>query len=157
MGTGVNASKLVAYGLAAPPVGVSASKLVAYALPAPPVGAAVSKLVAYAVLNATNTNPPVWPSFTLPTGYVSNFYSVSWDLTPAAAPTTYTVVSGSIPPGLVLNSPSGDLGGITGTPTTAGVYSFTLRATNAYGTADQAFSITVAAPTGVGGNFAWAA
>lgn len=158
MADGVQASKLVGYALPAPPTGVDASKLVAYALPAPPIGVDCSKLVAYAILGSTNFNPPVWPNFSMPNGVVGVAYSATWDLSPAAPPTTYTVVSGSLPPGLTLNSPSADLGSITGTPTTVGTYPFTLRATNAYGTADKAFSITITSTSGggVGGSFTYA-
>jgi hypothetical protein len=59
-------------------------------------------------------------------------------------------VSGSVPPGLTLNS----TGSVTGTPTTVGTYPFTIRATNAYGSADQPSSITIfSAPTG--SNYGW--
>lgn len=44
-----------------------------------------------------------------------------------AAPYTYAVVSGSLPPGLSLGATSGTL---TGTPTTAGPYNFIVRATD---------------------------
>ena len=145
---GVNDSKLVAYGLLAPPTGVDVSKLVGYVLPSPPAGVDVSKLVAYAVLTAINTNPPVWPTLTFPSGFVGNAYSYAWDLYPAAPPTTYTVNSGSLPTGTTLNSPSADLGNVSGTPTGAGVYSFTLLATNTYGTAvSPSYSITISAPS----------
>lgn len=154
---GVNVSKLVSYALPAPPSGVSASKLNAYLLPTAPIGVACSKLVAYAVLSATNTNPPVWPSLTFPNGYVSNPYSYAWDLAPAAPPTTYTLNSGSLPPGLSLNSPSADLGNVSGTPTTAGTYTFTLLATNAYGTAvSPTYTIIISSPVGAGGSFTYA-
>lgn len=148
---GVNVSKLVSYGALAPPVGVDVSKLVSYLIPAPPTGVNVSKLVAYAVLSATNTNPPVWPAVSPPTGFVNNAYSYSWDLTPAAAPTTYTITSGSLPPGLALNNVGADVGSITGTPTTVGAYSFTVLATNTYGTAPRAMSIIITQPAG--GNY----
>lgn len=46
---------------------------------------------------------------------------------------TYTVQSGSLPPGISLNSSTGDL---TGTPTTNGTYTFTIRGTNDGGTTD---------------------
>jgi hypothetical protein len=154
--SGVNVSKLLGYALPTAPTGVDVSKLIGYALPTAPTGVDVSKLVAYAVLIAGNTNPPVWPTFSMPNGIVGIVYSATWDLSPAAPPTTYTVVAGSIPPGLTLNSPSADLGSITGTPTTAGTYPFTLRATNAYGTADKAFSIVIAAASSGGGSFTWA-
>jgi hypothetical protein len=84
---------------------------------------------------------------------VGSSYSQRWDLAPAAAPTTYTLQAGSLPPGLSLSNVGNDVGQLAGTPTTAGAYSFTLRATNAYGTADQAFTLTVVNPSGVGG--AW--
>lgn len=152
-----NASKLVAYALPTGPIGVDASKLVAYALPTAPVAVACSKVVAYAVLAATNTNPPVWPALTFPSGYISNPYSYAWDLSPAAPPTTYTLNSGSLPPGLTLHSPSADLGNVSGTPTTAGTYTFTLLATNSYGTAvSPTYSITISAPAGAGGSFVYA-
>lgn len=138
-------------------VGVNTSKLVAYALTTPPKGISASKLVAYALLTATNTNPPVWPSLTFPNGYVSNPYSYAWDLTPAAPPTTYTLNSGSLPPGLTLNNVSADVGSVTGTPTTAGVYTFTLLATNAYGSAvSPTYTITISTPVGGGGSFTYA-
>jgi hypothetical protein len=153
---GVDVSKLVGYGVLAPPAGVDVSKLVGYGVLAPPVGIAVSKLVAYAVLSAINTNPPVWPTISPPIGYVGNAYSLTWGLSPAAPPTTYTLYSGSLPPGLSLNSISADLGSITGTPTTAGSYSFVVTATNAYGKANQPMTITINNPVGGGGAFVWA-
>jgi|SRR6185312_3185239 len=132
--------------------GVNVSKFVAYAVTAPAVGVNVSKLVAYAVLSATNVAPPVWPSFTFASGIVGAAYSQSFDLSPAAPPTTYSVVSGALPGGLTLSNVSDDIGSLTGTPTTVGSFSFTLRATNAYGTADKAFTITI--PTvASGGSF----
>jgi len=58
-----------------------------------------------------------------------------------ATPFTWTVDSGSLPPGLSLSSG----GAITGTPTAAGTFNFTLRVTDATGlTATQALSITIA-------------
>jgi hypothetical protein len=107
-------------------------------------------------LSAINTNPPVWPTISPPIGYVGNAYSLTWDLSPAAPPTTYTLYSGSLPPGLSLNSISADLGSITGTPTTAGSYSFVVTATNAYGKANQPMTITINNPGGGGGAFVWA-
>lgn len=43
---------------------------------------------------------------------------------------TYSISSGSVPPGLTLNASTGVL---SGTPTASGNYSFIIRATNAYG------------------------
>lgn len=153
---GVNVSKALDYIAASPPVGVSVAKAIDFLAASPPNAVAVSKLVGYAILNATNTNPPVWPSLTFPDGYVSNPYSYAWDLTPAAAPTTYTLNSGSLPPGLSLHSPSGDIGNVSGTPTTVGVYTFTLLATNAYGAVvSPTYSITIHNATGVPVPLVW--
>ncbi len=53
----------------------------------------------------------------------------------------WTLVSGELPPGLELSESPGR---ITGTPTTAGTFSFTVRVTDSRGeTADRTFSITV--------------
>ncbi len=50
---------------------------------------------------------------------------------------TYAVTSGALPAGVTLNSSSGALGG---SPTTTGVFSFEVTATNTYGTAAATFS-----------------
>lgn len=57
-----------------------------------------------------------------------------------ATPITFSVVAGTLPTGLSLDPSSGAL---SGTPTTAGAYDFTVRAENAYGTDDQQFTGTV--------------
>jgi hypothetical protein len=150
-GTGVNVSKANVYAVLQLPPAAYVSKASAYAVLSNPTGVNVGKANAYAVLFTTNFNPPVWTSFTFAGGVIGSAYSQQWDLTPAASPTTYSVVAGSLPTGLSLTSPSGDLGVISGTTTVAGTYSFTLRATNAYGTSDQAFSITISAPSAGGG------
>ena len=155
--TGVNISKLVAYAFLAPNPGVNVTKLNAYAFLGVNPGVNVTKLNAYAFLAFNNANPPVWPSFTFGGGVIGAAYSQQFDLTPAAPTTTYTVVSGSLPTGLSLNSISADLGSITGTPTVAGTYSFTLRATNSFGTADQVFSIIISSASTGGYSFTFAA
>jgi hypothetical protein len=55
-------------------------------------------------------------------------YSLSFSAQNAAAPTSFAVVSGTLPPGLQL--PSGSYV-LSGTPTTAGTYSFTVQVTDA--------------------------
>ena len=153
---GVNTSKWVSTAVLAPPKGVVTSKLVSTAILTPPAGVVVSKLVSVAVLAAINTNPPVWPAISPPVGYVGNPYLLQWDLTSAASPTTYALYSGSLPPGLSLANVvggDGNQGKISGTPTTAGSYSFVVTATNAYGTADEPMTITISNPAGGGGSF----
>ena len=61
----------------------------------------------------------------------------------------YAVVNGALPDGLVLDAQTGR---ITGTPTTAGAYSFTLRATNTRGTDDlMVWGTVVEAPGAITG------
>ncbi len=67
--------------------------------------------------------------------------SVQADAIPAP---TYTVSSGSLPPGLSLNASTGQL---SGTPSTGGNYSFTIKATNPLGEVEQSFSKVVVLPT----------
>lgn len=66
--------------------------------------------------------------------------------TTGSASITFAVQAGSLPTGLSLNTSTGV---ISGTPSAAGSYSFTIRATNSVGYADQAFTGTVTgiAPT----------
>lgn len=55
-------------------------------------------------------------------------------------PIAYARVAGSLPPGTSLNASTGM---ITGTPTTAGLYTFTIRATAGGQTGEQTYSILV--------------
>lgn len=62
---------------------------------------------------------------------------------------TWSLLSGTLPPGLTLATGETDLdSGISGTPTTPGVYNFTVRITNDISSAfdDQAYTITVVQP-----------
>lgn len=73
------------------------------------------------------------------TAYSSSALSASGGF---AGAKVWSVASGSLPPGLSLNSSTGAL---TGTPTAAGTYGFTIRVTDPQGfTADSAQSLTVA-------------
>lgn len=71
--------------------------------------------------------------------------------TGGTAPYTWSVASGIMPLGLSLNSGTGD---ITGTPTTPGVYNYSIRVTDASGGfAQSAFTTTVAAYPTLAGTF----
>uniref|UniRef100_UPI00292DD1E0 putative Ig domain-containing protein n=1 Tax=Pedobacter nototheniae TaxID=2488994 RepID=UPI00292DD1E0 len=64
------------------------------------------------------------------------------------APYVYTITSGALPAGLSLTS----AGALSGTPTASGVFTFTIRATDASAgtgpyTGARAYSLTIAAPT----------
>ena len=84
-------------------------------------------------------NPP-----TLPNGNVGTAYSQTVSGSGGAAPYTFAVSSGALPTGLILNGVTGD---ITGTPTAAGTFNFTITATDVNGCAgSRPYSITMAAP-----------
>jgi len=70
---------------------------------------------------------------------INTYYQETFNATSADS---YAVVGGSLPPGISLTTVSG-YGVLYGTPTTVGSYSFTVRAVNAVGTADQGFSIEI--------------
>ncbi len=83
--------------------------------------------------------PAITSSAPTSTATVGVTYSYTMTDTGSPAP-TFSVTSGALPPGLTLST----TGGITGTPTTPGVYSGVITANNTIGTpATQAFSITV--------------
>jgi hypothetical protein len=71
-------------------------------------------------------------------------YSVTLPVVNGKAPYQFTFVSGSLPPGLTINLTTG---AITGTPTTAGTFTFTTSVVDANGATDiQLCSIKVVAP-----------
>jgi hypothetical protein len=81
--------------------------------------------------------PPAWSDNTLGAFQVATSYSDAVSATNMNYSGSYSVSVGSLPDGISLNTSTGAL---TGTPTTSGAYSFTLRASNAYGNVSQAFS-----------------
>src|SRR6202022_4054348 len=66
---------------------------------------------------------------TLPHGSGGIAYNATITASGSVGPYTFAVASGALPPGLVLSSG----GAITGTPTTAGTFSFTITATDVNG------------------------
>lgn len=147
-GTGANVSKANVYGVVTAPTGEDVSKANAYAVLWPPIGASVSKANVYAVI--TPPLAPSWSPFSFSNGVVGVAYSQSFSAS-GSATITYSLLSGSLPPGLTLNS----TGSVTGTPTTVGTYTFTIRATNSFGTADQPSSITIFSSPTISSNYGW--
>lgn len=88
---------------------------------------------------------------TLPFGYVGFSYVWRWYLSGSAE---ITVVSGSLPPGLTLSQPTDDVVTITGTPTLAGQYPFTLRVIVGDSYRDSPFKIHIEPNPSGGGGFA---
>lgn len=89
-----------------------------------------------------NGTRPEWVDNLLADGEQNVAYSdgVSAEGIPAV---TYSVTSGSLPPGLTLNSSSGAL---TGTPSAGGNYSFTITASNGVGSVEQSYSKVILLP-----------
>ena len=85
--------------------------------------------------------PTITTTESLPDGEVGTVYSQT--LTATGDPTiTWNVTSGTLPAGLTLDTNTGT---ISGTPTTANTYSFTVTATNASGSDSKEYTIQIAA------------
>jgi hypothetical protein len=87
-----------------------------------------------------NTPAPVWQDLTILTT-VTRGVAYSADIS-ASDTSSYDTIAGSLPNGLTLNSN----GTITGTPTTDGTFSFTVRANGPGGTNTANLSIAVVPP-----------
>jgi len=85
---------------------------------------------------------------TLASATVATSYNGTVSASGGISPYTYTLNSGSLPPGLSLNVSTG---GISGTPTAGGTYNFQLKATDSASGGPyngiQSYTITVGAPT----------
>ncbi|MBS1875690.1 MAG: putative Ig domain-containing protein [Acidobacteria bacterium] len=80
---------------------------------------------------------------TLPAGTAAIGYDQTFTVQGAQGAVTWSISGGSLPPGLTLSS----AGRLTGAPTQAGSYTFTVRAADASGAiATQNFTLTVAGP-----------
>ncbi len=95
--------------------------------------------------NVTITQPAqiVINPATLPNGVAGVSYSQALTLTGTALPHTYSILSGSLPTGLTIDS---SIGIIAGIPTTAGTFNFTVLASRSC-EPTRAYSIVIACPT----------
>lgn len=81
---------------------------------------------------------------TLPNAIAGVAYNQAFSATGATAPYSYQITSGSLPAGLTLSS----VGALTGSPTAAGSFSFTVQATDANNfTGSLAHNLVVLPPT----------
>jgi hypothetical protein len=96
-----------------------------------------------ALYNAVFGGAPTISTTTLAGGTVGAVYSQTLTGTNV---TTWSIASGALPAGLSLNSSTG---AITGTPATAGTFSFTVQASNSIGSATKALSIAISAASGI--------
>jgi len=102
------------------------------------------KATASVTLPLAITTPPsgvqITPGQTLPGGMIDTFYSQLLLATGGVLPYSWSLVSGSLPPGLTLSS----VGVISGTLTTTGAYTFTAKVTDAASNSQtQTYSISV--------------
>src|SRR3989442_1569637 len=80
-------------------------------------------------------------STSLPNGTVGVAYSATFSATGGTPPYTWSLTTGSLPPGLALSTS----GAVSGAPTAAGSYSFTIQASDSGGQkASQAFAVSIA-------------
>ena len=104
----------------------------------------------------TVSDAPTWSTPAGSLGSVAQGGSFSTTLSASSdSAVTYSVISGTLPTGLSLNSSTGAITGTeSGSDTQETVYAFTVRATDAESqTADRAFSITVTVGINNGGQF----
>jgi uncharacterized repeat protein (TIGR02543 family) len=93
-------------------------------------------------LGSSTSGPPVITTTSLSNGVVGTAYSQTLEAR-GQTPITWSILSGTLPAGLSLNSTTGV---ISGTPTTAGVSAFTIKATNSLGNDSKLLAITVTSP-----------
>jgi large repetitive protein len=114
-------------------------------MPAHAAGSVTVKVVSTGIAGSTsytyNTGPALVFSTPRPGGEVGVSYTDTLTVTGGTSPFTWSISSGSLPPGLSLGASSGK---ITGTPTTAGTYAFTVKVTDNAGlSATEDTSITI--------------
>ncbi|MBA5866063.1 MAG: hypothetical protein GDA67_05120 [Nitrospira sp. CR1.3] len=88
--------------------------------------------------------PPNITTTTLPNGTVASAYSQTVQAAGGTGAITWTISAGALPPPLTINPTTGVISGI---PTTAGPFNFTVRATDTLTQFDdQSFSVTINLP-----------
>jgi hypothetical protein len=91
-------------------------------------------------VTVATVSAPVITSAGTATGTVGSGFSYA--ISASNSPTSYSLVTGALPPGLSLSTSSGV---ISGTPSSAGTYAVTIGASNAGGTGTASLTITILA------------
>jgi hypothetical protein len=86
------------------------------------------------------TPPAITGPASLANGIVGTATTPTAFVASGTAPIIFTVVTGRLPPGLALDTATGQY---TGTPTAMGVFNFTISASNRAGSANQAYTHTI--------------
>jgi aryl-phospho-beta-D-glucosidase BglC (GH1 family) len=100
-----------------------------------------SKLLSLNV-SSPGAPPTIVTAWTATTAFAGEAYSQAQSAT-GTTPMTWTITNGKLPPGLNLGLSTGL---ISGTPATLGVSTFTVTATNAFGSSSKQMKLTVNAP-----------
>jgi hypothetical protein len=110
------------------------------------VGLNTSKVGGIIVGSSSGTPPLTITTSSFPGGTVGRVYTATAAATGGTTPYTWTRPSGTKPPGLSFSSS----GAWSGTPTTAGTYSFTIEVTDKTGThVSKALKITIDGPLAI--------
>ncbi|MGE0079635.1 MAG: putative Ig domain-containing protein [Bacteroidales bacterium] len=83
----------------------------------------------YILASGSSCPDIVFSSDNLPNAQIETFYETSITASGNTAPFTYSLTGGALPDGLEMN----ESGKVSGTPTRAGLYTFTITATDQYG------------------------
>jgi Putative Ig domain len=119
-----------------------------------PTAQTATKSLTFTVASAAT--PVEITTTSVPAGQVSVAYSTTLQATNGTSPYTWSLSSGALPAGLTLSA----AGAISGTPTTTGTSSFTVKVTDSGSpatTATATFSITVSAGSGYSVVLTWTA
>lgn len=105
-------------------------------------GGALDSTLATSLGGSVKYTPTITTASPLSNGTVGTYYEQTL-AADGTAPVTWSVSNGTLPAGLSLNASTGE---ISGTPTAQGANTFTVTATNAYGSDSRQLAITITIP-----------